>query len=957
MAYENKPIRILAGGLNKAASGDVIADDDSQELVNFHTDSQGALRSRKGHRTICSVGGRVVNMIRGLGSRWQASASGVFKECGHILPGGDPCGLMAWQSFLWALGDDQRKSDGTSNWRWIPEAPTGKPTAAPSSTIETLIVDFTAGFTVDPDDATSYNPTLQIFPTTDDVSYSAVKDAVLDLGTAHSLDDVHRIVVWAKNWNKIKEVVFEVDCNDGTFLVDCFTARMSKKNINAGQKEEITFYLRARPQNVDIAAQDKKRYGWFDRIGSTAGKGWKTVTKVRVKITFTEATKMRFMEWVCVGDEENTLEGDDLQVCYTYTTAAGHESNPSDFSDPITCNRNGIAVTDMIPSTDPQVIGQNVYVTGATLGAVLQVNRDGPIVGTNYSVIASFDEMTDFGKQLEIDHDDPPTNARGLGGPYFARAIAYGRSQVWWSKLDKPYAFPGADDPLDGNWNKVDEAVGNLLAHTMRVGTMWFYGENGVIVLIGDPDDVTGSFHRGALQMGIASQQGVVAAPEGDYANFGGGIYLTANGESARKISYKLNPLFDVFNREKAALGYRNAVVWASDGSNTYKFDVLTDRWFEDSRAFSCFYGDGGPLLGALTSGEIVELESGFTDNGAAIPLRWTSKSYDAGLQDDEKVWGDFHFWANTGGATLLIQAILSSPNQVITLGSVSSTSEQRFVLPFNSNGEGLVARRCAIRVIGATAGAECLLHSMELWWYPKAREGKSFDTGEIDLGDHRVKVIREMILDVDNPASATLTVKSDRPQPMANRAAGIIIPATTDRRMQPIVFDQDSEIIGRLFRFIPHGSDLRCYGGKVLYQAFGTYLEEDEYYDSNPLDFGTEKVKLLHEAQIVYAGAGGRFSIKTDLPGDVLASRRVADLPPTSGEQSSKQRVEGNIKGRLFDIHFAPFGPTRIEVIRLEIKVVGAPNAGAWNWVSLPLRPTTDGIWAPFGFPADQPG
>lgn len=955
MAYDPKPIRVLTGGLNKVAPGDVINDDDSQELVNFHTDSQGGLRSRKGHTVVCSAGGNIINMIRGLGSRWQAGPGGVFRECGAVLPGGDPCGLMAWQGFLWAMGSDQRKSDGSSNYRWIPEAPKGKPRAKVGGAAETPVVDFGADWVVDPDDSTQYNPTLQIFPTSDDVVYLVSKDAAIDLGAGHSLDDIHRIGLWAKQWNKIQEVVFEADCNTGDFLTDFFTARMTKKNIQGGLREECTFYLRARPQSVDVAAEDKKRYGWFERIGATPNKGWNSITKVRIKVTFIETTKFRFREWVCVGDEDNTFEGDDIQVCYTYTTDKGHESNPSEFSDPVTCNRSRVKIMDMAPSGDPQVTGQNVYLTGGTLGAVLRVNRTGPVVGTDYAINQTFDELTDFGKQLEIDHDDPP-QATGLGGPFFGRAIAYKGNQIWWSKLDKPYAFPGAADETDGNWNKVDEAVGDLLSHTMRVGTMWFYGQNGVIVLVGDPDDITGSFHRGALQMGIASQQGVVAAPEGDYANFGGGIFLTANGESARKISYKINPVFDSFNRSKAAMGYQNSVVWASDGSGTWKWDVLTDRWFEDSRGFSCFYGDGGPLLGALTSGQIVELDSGFSDDGAAIPLLWLSKAYDSGPHEDEKRWGDFDFWADTGGADLLVEAVLTSPDQVITLGTINCSGEQRFTLPFSTDGEGVDARRCAIRVSGATAGAPVILHSMTLWSYPKAREGKSFDTGEIDFGDPRVKVIRKMLLDLDNPAVVHLTVKSDRPQPMANRSTSIVIPTTIDRRItDPIIFED--EIIGRLFRFVPHGEDFRCYGGKVFFQAFGTYLEGDDYYLSNALDFGTEKVKLFHEMEVIYAGAGGLISVRTNLPGNAITDRGTATLPTIVGEQSIKVRCKGNIKGRLYEIDFRPSGPTRIEVIRLEIKVVGAPNASAWTWVTLPLIPTTDGVWANFGFPADQVG
>lgn len=953
MAYNKVPIRVIAGGLNKVGPGDEISDDDSQELLNWSLDSQGALRSRKGHTNVCSAGGGVTKMLRGMGARWQGGAGGVFRECGAVLPGGSPIGMMSWQGFMWAMGSDQRKSEGSNNLRWIPEAPKGKPTAKPQSVVETPVVDFSSGWLVDPTGDDTYNPTLQIHASADDNSYSAVKEAVIDLGSGHDLDDVHRVRVWSKNWTRIKEVVFELDCNDGSFTKDYFTARMTKKEITGGLKEEISFYLRARPQNVDIAAQDKKRYGWFTRIGSTPEKGWKTVGMARVKVTFIETTKMRFDEWVCVGNEDNTLEGDDLSVCYTYTTAKGHESNPSNFSNPITCNRQGIAVTDMVASGDPQVTGINVYLTGNTLQAVYQVNRDGPIAGTSYNINSTFDKISDFGKNLEIDHDDPPA-ATGLAGPYFGRAIAYKGSKVWWSKLDKPYAFPGADDEIDGNWNQINEQIGDLLSHTQRTQMMWLYGTNGVVILVGDPDDITGSFHNSAVQMGIASQAGVVQAPEGDYVNFSGGIYFFA-GDSAKLISYKINPVFESFNRSAAALGYQDAVVWASDGQNTWKWDVSTDRWFEDSRVFSCFYGDGNGLLGALTDGTIVNLESGFTDGGAAIPLLWKSKFYDAGILDNEKQWEDVTIWADTAGADLAVTLIFNDGEFSKSLGVITSGAKERFVLQLNPGGEGIRARNVCLLVTGSTTG-ETVIHEVALNYYPKAREGKSFDTGEIDLGDHRVKRLRELIIDIDNPEEVLLTIKSDRPQPMANRSTSHIIASTSDRRMQPVVL-KGEDIIGRLFRIVEHGGDFRSYGGKILYQAFGTYLEDGEYYLSDPMDFGTEKVKLLHEMEVIYEGAGGLLTVRTDLPGNAISDRGTAILPPVTGEQSIKVRTSGLIKGRLYEIQFDPSGPTRIEAIRLEIKIVGSPNATPWTWVPLPLIGTTDAIWATFGFPPDQVG
>jgi hypothetical protein len=448
---------------------------------------------------------------------------------------------------------------------------------------------------------------------------------------------------------------------------------------------------------------------------------------------------------------------------------------------------------------------------------------------------------------------------------------------------------------------------------------------------------------------------GVVQAPEGDYCNFAEGIYLF-NGGSAQEISRKIQTVFKgSWDASTAALGYRNSVVWASDGSRTFKWDAGTDRWFEDSRVFTSFYWDGGALLGATVGGQLVEVESGVTDGGSPIPVAWTSKYYDCGTLDNEKVFEDLTLWIDTGGATLTVTALLDNGDSSVALGTVSTSGKERVVFQFDPEGEGVVARNIAIKVTG-NVSSECTIFEAAINHYLKAREGSSFDTGELNLGSHKVKLLKEVVWDIDNPSGVSFLVKSDRPQPMTNRDTNAIT-ATIDRRMQPIVFS--SQIIGRLFRFVLTGTDYRYYGGKALFQVFGTYLEDGEYYLSNVLDFGTERVKLLHEVELIYAGDAGTLTLETDLPGDALTTRLTVNYPAVADEQNLKIRSVGTIKGRLYRIGVQPAsgGATRIEAIRLRLKIIGAPQASPWDWFPLPLQETQDGVWADIGFPADSPG
>lgn len=962
MSYERKSIRVVAGGLVKTVPGDNIQDDESQELVNFTTDSLGALHSRRGHQVRCSS--LAVNMIHALGALWVGSAGGVGPNCGSVMPGGDPLGLMSWKDFVWnTAGGAMRKSDGSSDWRWIPKAPEDKPTVKSIPGPETTVVDFSSGFTTDPAGAENYAPTLQFTATEDGIAYSADKDVGIDLETGKSLDEVHKITVFCKNWDKIKEVVFEVDCNGGDFTTDYFTARMRRKNILGGLKEEVTFYVRARPFAVDDAAKDKKRYGAFERIGSTPEKGWKTCVKARVKVKFIETTRIRFVSWVAVGDENATLEGDNYQVCYTYTTDAGHESNPSPFSDAVTCNRSGIQIDGMQVSGDPQVTGMNVYLQGGTLGGIYRVNEEPIPQASSYSIIASENDLTKFNIQLENDHDDPPT-AEGLIGPYFGRAIAWKGNRYYWSHVNKVYAFAQPDGEF-GDWSSVEEGLGAIKAATMLPGILFFYCENGVAILQGDPGGPATAQHRASPQSGIRSQNGVVQTPDGDYGNFSEGIYRFTGGALV-EISRKIQTVFKSgWNPENAAMGYRNGVVWISDGNQTFKWDSATDRWFEDSRKFTCFYSDGGSLLGGMTNGQVVELETGFDDDGVGFNLAWTSKYYDAGMLDSEKTWEDATIWCDTGGDDFTVTALFENGNSSVSLGTINSTSKERFVLQLN-NALGIKARNCAIRITGVSRFPSTI-YEVALNYYIEAREGKSFDSDERDEGSNKVKELMEVSVNLDNPATAQLILQSDLPgfETITRDSAHSFAVSSTHRWDTYVL---PTSILGHNHRYVLDGEDFRLYGMRGLIQVIGTLLHgsKDQFYRSDPIGFGGERVCLFKELHLQYASdATASLKVETELPDGSLAEVDGSPftIPSTGGIrwhdiQTLKVRLKGTTKGRLIHTLITPDeGDFRLEALKVFVKAIGTPGTTPWSWVDFPVEKSSPAVWREVFVQPDQPG
>lgn len=988
MPYEGKAERILSGSLNLHQPGSEIPDYDAQKISNFTYDANSNLRSRKGHTAVCNAS-NVDQLLKTLGSRWQAINTARF---------------VGYQNYLWKVGAGQaqkdcatvistagsRKSNGTSDHRWVPEAPTTKPTVKAAPTASTFIdEDFSEGWTVDPpgfdsiwqdpDDASVHH--LQIFGDFGDETFSAVKTVSMDLATGFHIDDVHKITLWCKQWKKVEGVTFEVDVGNGDFVTDSYLSKMQLVNKIIGKRDEAVFYIRKRPFGVDRYAQDKKRYGHFDRIGSTPEKDWHTVVKLRIKVDFSDSTKFRFIKWELIGDEDNRLEGDDFQVAYTYVNDDGHESNPSPLSDPVTANRAGLVVSEMADSADPQVTKKHIYLTGGTLGGFWRVNGSGDdtasaegFTGTTYDIIQGEDDITALGIEMENDHDDPP-EGNVIAGPYYDRLLiaqsADHPERVWWSKQSKPYAFPGADQAI-GNWNDVGTTGEKVMAITTRPHTALIYKENSVWILSGDPGDLTGDFHDSNAQMGISSPNGVVKAGSVDYAHMSEGIYVF-NGASPSKVSQKIDPIFKgrsvtlsdgttadpISNVTNTALGFRDNVLWfsydTSGGRKTIKLDIEGSRWSSDTRGFTAFYyeGQGGTFLGALSTGTVVSLEQGSTDSGSPISVAYLSKDYDMGRPDLDKKFEDFTI--ETDGDPLTLTAYLNGRQPDAATVALGSTSGGREVFKLNASA-GRRARTIAIGVTGSTTN-ETVINKLIFNYYDEAREAKSYDTEVLNAGTHKVKLIRELLPSLENAADVTFSLLTDLPGFALTSRESHAIAANLLRRAEPIVMD--AEWYAHDFQVIGSGNGyFHIFDLQALVQIIGTYLHgtKGEYYLSDPLDFNSERVKLIKEIEVVYSTLGSALlTLSTDLPGSVITARSSHTLPATSGEQSIKIRINGYTKGRLYQVKLQPTADCRVEAIRFYLKFIGERGATSWQWVDLPLEKTQDAIWVPLMFRKDQ--
>lgn len=971
MPYQKKDIVILAGGLNLVLPGDRIDDSEAQQLVNFSFDNQGALVSRKGHKHRFSAPGRVVNMVTMLGSVWAASTGGTVSEDGRSLSvSGDHVGLVGWKNFAWGMSvGGQRKTDGTNDWPWIMDPPTKSPTAAAEAEAAVVLADMGPGFTVDPSGDEDYSTGSLRIVASKAQAYTAVKKAGGDFATGFTLDDVFKIRVHSNRFSNINSLTWDVDVNDGTFTTDYYTATMLASDLHAGTKDTLTIYLRKRPSDTDTQTKDKFRYGYFNRVGQTPGKDWSTVAAVRLKVDFNDVARIRWDSWEMVGNSGQAIQGDNIQYCETFISDAGHESNPGPFSNAISVVRGGVDITSLEDSSDSQTTHKNIYRRGGTLGSVYLVKPNTIANGVSeYKDGAGDDDLTNLDIVLEDDHDPVP-QVGGLAGPFFDRLIAFGNNQIFWSHQNKPYAFAGAR-LLTGDWVSPEDDIGTMHQATKRQAVLWIHASKGVGILQGDPGGFA-SFHRAAADSGIQSPTAVAQAPEGDYVNMADGIYLFT-GEAAAILSKKIDPVFtgSTWNAATAAVGQRRGVVWASDGGQTYKLDTTTGRWMQDSRVFACFYNDSTALLGALTTGEIVELDSVASDEGA-ISLLYHSKAYDAGIVDNDKRWDDVTIWANTGGNSLTCTALFNDGSEDafgVALGTITSGSEDRVV--FQCNGDkGVFARTCAILIEGTDGvGGHVSITKIVLNLQIQAREAKSFDSGEMDFGTSKAKEVRKVWVDMLNSSPANLTVQTDQPGfTLLDRDTAGVFAANATRREDLYVLPVDQ--IGHNLRFLLNSLDMHMYGLRALIQEIGTLLHgsRGDFYDSDPISQGIENVKLYRWVECLYASnAAAVLHIYCGLATTGMRESSLSPftLPSTGGIfmanlRTIKFKLAGNDVGRLIRALIVPSGDFRLEELRFDNIVVGTTSPTGWQWSNFPVEGTAPGPgrWADVYVGPDEPG
>jgi hypothetical protein len=953
MAYEKKQQKILSGSLNLLPPSDLVGDEDFLSAINFRVDQAGNLRSRAGSLNLHSGLGVVNSSHKAFGTRYNGGGTSLFR--GGVSPAldtgydGNPLGLVSFKGYEFIFNKSrQRKDNGVAvaTTQIMPVAPATAPTVGLATEISKTAANFnntetwtaSGGLTLAFDSVIKQEGTHSLkatfaAPGVYTATYTPVGGLNLNSysgGQTGSNDDKFRIWVKVGDFKQVRAIRLLLDVSTGAnFDTDYYIVELQRKRWKRAQGGWVQLEIRRQASVMDILVVDPNQTDLlrdivsqnltdrnslefsdlstaaqtliqqnaqsFERIGSTTGRDWSTVTAVRLEIEAQGATDCYFDALEVFGSAMGTIEGRDVQYYYTYVTADEIESNPSPVSTALKFNRRAASLSGLAISADPQVTGKYIYRTGGTLGAVYRVNSTPVANGTtSYTDQATDEDLTTRGIILRTNHDAPPA-AAGCIGPFFGRLIAYhstaNPNRFWWSKQDYPWAWPGAANNTIGNWADAGQTTEPIHAATMQNRIILFYKSASIWRLIGDPDATDGVVEKTRSSIGCVGPRAVCQADDGDYFVGTEGVYYF-NGDAARKISQKIDPIFkgqtvtlatgitvlpiSAANKANSAVAYVNGRLYMSytqSGSSsndaTLIYDIESQRWYQHSVGYTALANEEGVLIGGTSAGAVNQLEapSVFTDAGSAFTVTYQSKYFDLALADAQKTFEDFVIDIDCGSATLTVTAHLDNGTGSISLGTISGSGRQKFSRQF-STGSGTKATNISIRITGSTS-TEIAIYGMWLHYYTEARSARSFDTDEMDYGVKGVKLIRQLEFDIENSATVNTTLLTDLPGNQMTSRLTPTLAAGSGRRVVPVVLSTVQK--GFLHRLVldDTSAQFNLYGLRAEIKPVGDYVIAGELWTTDEINWGSEKPKTCRALQIeLENSATVSVEVYSDLPG-----------------------------------------------------------------------------------------
>lgn len=689
------------------------------------------------------------------------------------------------------------------------------------------------------------------------------------------------------------------------------------------------------------------------------GFDWGAVSRMVVEVNVSDVCDFHLDRARFIGGMSGVIEGE-VSFYVTYGNEDGHESNPSDPSEPIVLKRQSATLSIPV-SPDPQVDRRYIYRIGGGLNSppyrVLVVWDN---VSTTCITTMGNAEAQTNNERMRQDNGLPPP-ARGLVGPYLGRLIAFNSveypNRYWYTPVAEPHKWEDANDPDEGSWEDVGEAYEEIVGATAHKRTFWLYKSKSIWRVAGDPD--TSVAEQTNSNVGLASERAIVNAGSVDYFYGGEGIY-SFNGDFAESISEMIDPIFksdyvqlgnvDIapINREYAhtcVMGLVNGRLRFSypepgktSPSCTLECDLKTKRWY----FYRCGIGDGGftalayegtgnQILGGCNvpgGSRLFTLEDEWSDGGNGIPIIWQSRYLDQGAPNTEKTYSDVVVDFRTAGAqqqpaAITVEAIFDNGTSVV-LGSIFSASRTTYVFSLN-NGDGIKGMNFAVRITG-TVTSQVFIYGVFVHWYIEARKGKSFDTGVVDLAGGGPADTDVFEAEVTTTAALGWKVLTDLPGAVITQRQAGNIAHVAGRRSEPVRFSQPYS--GRRGRLVFNSSGLfQLHSLRQRVRQIGEFIDGAKGQVWNPLPFRLSdgRVVQLKDLVLEYEGAaGGNLTVKSD-----LAPQRTLVIPPSATQRTETFPLDG-VEGDLWEWGASSTGALKLLGGVLRYRPIGVFFNGA---------------------------
>lgn len=532
------------------------------------------------------------------------------------------------------------------------------------------------------------------------------------------------------------------------------------------------------------------RRGDFQRVGSTTGRDWSTITGIVIQVTCAPKSSNLTVRlsgmYLYGGSGPDTFEpgAQKYDARYThYDTRTGAESNPSPIQDTslhLDAGRRELTHTPT-PFGD-SAVRQRFYRRGGSLTADWYYLGENTADGDAFSDRLTDAAITAAGT-VELDNDAFVTTVDEDGntvheqpcpilfGPIENLLLALGDpyrpGDVYWCKPGQPDAWP------PGNHVEVCPPGEILMTGGLLGGQAFCFSQERMYWLypnLSQANQVTAA--PTSCTRGVLGRWAMVVCPAGIVFVNEDGIYLTSGGAPDSLTKGAVDSLFrgltvsgylpiDLTQVDALRLEYHDHELWFGylDTAGAaqvmiYSFVNRTWRHHGYGRAISALYSDEGSagnllLLGGRVTGTAYTAE-GTSDDGVAISGTLRTGAVDFGRPREDKLFGDLIVDADPQGVALDTRTYLNEEDITNNVfGLAASSGRERFVLdPFGTKPQK--ARTLSLEILYTSATARPILFQAGASLIPQPDLTVNRVTQWEDLGHADEVYLTGLTLDVD---------------------------------------------------------------------------------------------------------------------------------------------------------------------------------------------------------------